>query len=76
MEPRSLVNNLLTILAWVMAVFACVPLFSVLIMLIIRGGARLSWSLFTELPPAALRWAAASATPSSAPWSWWASPRC
>ena len=53
MEPRSLVNNLLTILAWVMAVFACVPLFSVLIMLIIRGSARLSWSLFTELPPTA-----------------------
>lgn len=53
LEPRSLVNNLLTILAWILAVFACVPLFSVLIMLIIRGSARLSWSLFTELPPTA-----------------------
>jgi phosphate transport system permease protein len=52
-EPRSLVNNLLTILAWIMAITACVPLFSVLIMLIIRGSARLSWSLFTELPPTA-----------------------
>jgi phosphate transport system permease protein len=52
-EPRSLVNNLLTILAWAMAIFACVPLFSVLIMLIIRGSARLSWSIFTELPPTA-----------------------
>ena len=53
LEPRSLVNNLLTILAWILAVFACVPLFSVLIMLVIRGSARLSWSLFTELPPTA-----------------------
>jgi phosphate transport system permease protein len=52
-EPRSLVNNLLTILTWTMAVLACIPLFSVLIMLIIRGSQRLSWSLFTELPPTA-----------------------
>jgi phosphate transport system permease protein len=52
-EPRSLVNNLLTILAWVMAVMACLPLFSVLIMLIIKGSQRLSWSIFTELPPTA-----------------------
>lgn len=52
-EPRSLVNNLLTILTWAMAVLACVPLFSVLIMLIIRGSQRLSWSIFTELPPTA-----------------------
>ena len=49
-EPRSLVNNLLTILAWVMAVMACLPLFSVLIMLIYKGSQRLSWSIFTELP--------------------------
>ena len=32
---------------------ACVPLFSVLIMLLWRGGAKLSWQLFTELPPTA-----------------------
>jgi len=51
--PRSLVNNLLSILAWCMAILACVPLFSVLIMLIIRGSQRLSWSIFTELPPTA-----------------------
>jgi phosphate transport system permease protein len=36
-----------------MACLACVPLFSVLIMLIIRGSQRLSWSIFTELPPTA-----------------------
>lgn len=52
-EPRSLVNNLLSILTWSMAILACVPLFSVLIMLIIRGSQRLSWSIFTELPPTA-----------------------
>lgn len=51
--PRSLVNNLLSILAWCMAIIACVPLFSVLIMLIIRGSQRLSWSIFSELPPTA-----------------------
>ena len=38
---------------WIMAIFACLPLFSVLIMLIIRGSQRLSWRLFTELPPTA-----------------------
>ena len=32
---------------------ACIPLFSVLIMLFWRGGAKLSWQLFTELPPTA-----------------------
>jgi phosphate transport system permease protein len=34
-------------------VIACVPLFSVLFMLIWRGGARLTWQLFVELPPTA-----------------------
>lgn len=52
-EPRSLANNLLNILTWFMAILACVPLFSVLIMLIIRGSQRLSWAIFTELPPTA-----------------------
>ncbi|MFZ2087176.1 MAG: phosphate ABC transporter permease PstA [Desulfobaccales bacterium] len=52
-EPRSLFNNILTIITWAMAVLACLPLFSVLIMLIIKGSQRLSWSIFTELPPTA-----------------------
>jgi len=52
-EPRSLVNNLLTILVWFLAILACVPLFSVLIMLIIKGSQRLSWDIFTQLPPTA-----------------------
>ena len=51
--PRSLVSNLLTILTWFMAILACLPLFSVLIRLIYKGSQRLSWSIFTELPPTA-----------------------
>src|SRR5581483_4888371 len=38
--------------AWVCAFVASVPLISVLYMLIVQGGARLSLELFTELPPA------------------------
>ncbi len=52
-EPRSLFNGFLNILTWIMALLACLPLFSVLVMLIIRGSRRLSWSIFTELPPTA-----------------------
>jgi phosphate transport system permease protein len=53
LERRSLFNGALNIIAWSMAILACVPLFSVLIMLLVRGSQRLSWSLFTELPPTA-----------------------
>jgi len=53
MERRSLINTLLSLGAWIMALVACVPLFSVLIMLVIRGGKRISWEVFTELPPTA-----------------------
>lgn len=52
-DRRSLVNSILSLGAWVAAIVACIPLFSVLIMLIIRGGSKLSLSLFTELPPTA-----------------------
>jgi phosphate transport system permease protein len=51
-EPRALRSGLLTGGAWVVALIASVPLFSVLYMLIVEGGARLSSELFTELPPA------------------------
>jgi phosphate transport system permease protein len=51
-EPRALRSMLLTIGAWAAAILAAVPLVSVLYMLIMRGGARLSWELFVELPPA------------------------
>lgn len=53
LERRSLVNGALNILAWAIAILACCPLFSVLVMLVIRGSQRLSWSIFTELPPTA-----------------------
>jgi phosphate transport system permease protein len=52
-RPRTLKSSSLSILCAVLALFAAVPLFSVLVMLIVRGGARLSLALFTELPPAA-----------------------
>src|SRR5215813_7847991 len=51
-EARALRNNMLTIGAWAMALIAAIPLVSVLYMLIVHGGARLSLDLFTELPPA------------------------
>jgi phosphate transport system permease protein len=53
LERSSLFNTALNALTWAMAVLACLPLFSVLVMLLIRGSQRLSWSLFTELPPTA-----------------------
>jgi phosphate transport system permease protein len=53
LERRSLFNTGLNALTWAMAIMACLPLFSVLVMLLIRGSQRLSWSLFTELPPTA-----------------------
>jgi phosphate transport system permease protein len=51
-ERRALINTILTVLLWVLAGLAAVPLFSVLYMLIAAGGARLGPALFTELPPA------------------------
>lgn len=51
-ERRSVVNQGLTGFAWLIALLASIPLFSVLYMLIVKGGSRLSTVLFTELPPA------------------------
>ncbi len=53
LQRRSLIDSLLTVGTWGIATFACVPLFSVLIMLIVRGGRRLSWETLTALPPTA-----------------------
>lgn len=50
---RTLANVLLTWFAFMLATLAMLPLFSVLLMLITRGGPFLSLQLFTELPPAA-----------------------
>jgi phosphate transport system permease protein len=52
-DPRTLLSTLLSMVTFIVTVIACVPLFSVLIMLIWRGGARLSLELFTALPPMA-----------------------
>src|SRR5271157_20842 len=52
-ERRSLINGILNIATWLIAVVACIPLFSVLIMLIMRGSQRIGWDIFTELPPTA-----------------------
>ena len=51
-ERRALRSVTLTVGTWIAAVIASVPLFSVLYMLIVQGGSRLSLDLFTELPPA------------------------
>ena len=53
MEPRALKSIMLSTITVTAAVGACIPLFSVLIMLIYRGGQRLSLEIFTALPPTA-----------------------
>ena len=53
LDRRSLISAILSVGTWIAAIVACVPLFSVLIMLIIRGGRRLSLEVFTTLPPTA-----------------------
>ncbi len=50
---RTLSNALLTVLAVSLSLLAMFPLFSVLYMLIIKGGALLSPTLFSELTPGA-----------------------
>jgi len=52
LERRALKSTLLTGGAWAAAVVASIPLVSVLYMLIVRGGARLSWEVVSSLPPA------------------------
>lgn len=52
LEGRALRSIALSALAWLCALLASVPLFSVLYMLIMRGGSRLNWEALSELPPA------------------------
>ncbi len=54
-ERRALKSILLSSITVVCAVLACVPLFSVLVMLIYRGGSRLTWELFSSLPPTVMQ---------------------
>ena len=53
-RPRTLTNILLTWLVSGMTLVALVPLFSVIWMLLWRGGKKLSLAIFTQLPPAPL----------------------
>ena len=70
-ERRAIMNNLLTALTWVAAMFASIPLLSVIYMLLAQGGTRLFGADFvevlTELPQLVSRWAVASVRPLSAP---------
>src|SRR5262249_38973679 len=52
LERRALRSAGLTVATWTAALIASVPLFSVLYMLIVRGGSRLSWEALVDLPPA------------------------
>jgi phosphate transport system permease protein len=51
-DRRALRSMLQTGALCIMVALASVPLFSVLYMLVVRGGARLGLALFTQLPPA------------------------
>lgn len=53
-KPRTLLSVVLSGLVTTMTLAALVPLFSVVWMLIWRGGRKLSLSVFTQLPPAPL----------------------
>ena len=53
-QPRSLFSYAMSLLTGLMTVAALFPLFSVLYLLIVRGGRQLSLAVLTELPPAAL----------------------
>jgi len=51
LRPRTLMNQLLIALVTVITLAALVPLFSVVVMLLLRGGRNLSLAVFTQLPP-------------------------
>jgi len=53
-RPRTLFSFIMTWLVTGMTLFALIPLFSVVGMLLWRGGRKMSFSLFTRLPPAPL----------------------
>src|SRR5215472_4458644 len=53
-RPRTLFSVAMSGLVTLMTAFALIPLFSVVLMLLVRGGRKLSLSVFTQLPPAPL----------------------
>lgn len=52
-EPRAFKSIFLSSITVIAALVACIPLFSVLFMLIYRGGKRLNFEIFYSLPPTA-----------------------
>jgi phosphate transport system permease protein len=52
-RPRTLFSVLMNTITALLTVAALVPLFSVVYMLMVKGGHKLSLSLFTKLPPSA-----------------------
>jgi len=53
-RPRTLFSAVMSALVTGMTLLALIPLFSVVLMLLVRGGRKLSLSIFTQLPPAPL----------------------
>lgn len=53
LESRALKSIVLSTITVCCAILACIPLFSVLLMLLYRGGSRLTLQLFYTLPPGA-----------------------
>jgi phosphate transport system permease protein len=51
-ERRALTNTILTALTWLVAIVASAPLISVIYLLLVNGGARISWETLSALPPA------------------------
>ncbi len=52
LELRALKSGFLTLLTWIIAILGSIPLFSVIFMLVVEGGARLDLEALTSLPPA------------------------
>jgi phosphate transport system permease protein len=51
-EMRAIKNALLTVMVWCIGLLASIPLFSVIYMLIVEGGARIDYEALTTIPPA------------------------
>lgn len=53
-RPRTLFSSAMSGIVTLMTLLALIPLFSVVLMLLWRGGQKLSFAVFTQLPPAPL----------------------
>ena len=51
-SPRTLFSSVMTVITFVCAALALIPLVAVLSYVLINGGSRLSLDVFTQLPPA------------------------